>query len=252
MPELLRQHHEHRGPADRGGPLRPATRRGAEHRSSSSLPTTANTPGRMAIMSGKILTCYEEAFHVPLIVVDPTGRFAGDIDTVRTGLTSSVDMLPFLVSLGHNGSRDWMTGDLAAIYGKRHDMVPMLRSAASAGPALSSSRDRRARPGEASLTMRAPCISPAIRTHRPSWRPIRPGTHGPGQIEPENDGAGVLRLQHPGGHAELTNTPQDPRAQQMANPLLNDSSLTNFGHPCPGGMAPPRPFPRPLGCCSTG
>jgi uncharacterized sulfatase len=35
-------------------------------------------------------------------------------------------MVPLLVSLGHNGSRDWMTGELAAIYGKRHDIVPML------------------------------------------------------------------------------------------------------------------------------
>ena len=98
--------------------------------------------GAHGIMSGKILTCYEEAFHVPLIVVDPTGRFAGDIDTVRTELTSSVDMVPLLVSLGHNGSRDWMTGELAAHLRQtpRHGADAAVGQ--GAGTALSSSRNR--------------------------------------------------------------------------------------------------------------
>src|SRR3954463_11706816 len=91
--------------------------------------------GAHGFVAGKILSCYEEAFHVPLVVVDPSGRFTGDIDTGRTQLTSSVDMVPLMVSLGHKGSWDWMTGDLAAIYGGGDDIGPRAASAAARGPA---------------------------------------------------------------------------------------------------------------------
>jgi uncharacterized sulfatase len=89
--------------------------------------------GAHGFVAGKAGSVYEEAFHVPLSIVDPTSRFGGDIAAERTGLTSSVDMLPLLVSLGHGGSRDWMTRDLAQIYGSRHDMLAMLRSASAPG-----------------------------------------------------------------------------------------------------------------------
>ncbi len=89
--------------------------------------------GAHGFVSGKIGTVYEEAFHVPLIVVDPSGRFTADIDPPRTGLTSSVDVLPLLVSLGHGGSRAWLTSILGQIYGERHDLLPMLRSSQAAG-----------------------------------------------------------------------------------------------------------------------
>ena len=89
--------------------------------------------GAHGFVSGKAGTCYEEVFNVPLIVFDPTGRFTGDIPTIRTGLSSSVDVLRMLVSLGHNGSQSWLTGDLAAIYGQRLNLLPMLQSAGAPG-----------------------------------------------------------------------------------------------------------------------
>jgi arylsulfatase A-like enzyme len=85
--------------------------------------------GAHGLLQGKMMTIYEEAWHIPLVVVDPSGRFTGDIDDIRMGLTSSVDLLPMLVTLGNLGSTDWMSSDdLAAIYGQRHDMVSMLKS----------------------------------------------------------------------------------------------------------------------------
>src|SRR5215472_221115 len=63
--------------------------------------------------------------------IDPSGRSTGDIPVPRTGLSSSVDILPLLVSLGYNGSPSWMTGDLAAIYGKRLNLLRMLKSASA-------------------------------------------------------------------------------------------------------------------------
>ncbi|MBV9747405.1 MAG: sulfatase-like hydrolase/transferase [Acetobacteraceae bacterium] len=89
--------------------------------------------GAHGFVSGKIGTLYDEAFHVPLIVVDPSGRFTADIGPPRTGLTSSVDVLPLLVSLGYGGSRSWLTGTLGQIYAERHDLLPMLQSSQAAG-----------------------------------------------------------------------------------------------------------------------
>jgi arylsulfatase A-like enzyme len=89
--------------------------------------------GAHGFVSGKAGSCYDEVYNVPLIVYDPTGRFTGDIENIRTGLTSSVDMLPMLVSLGYNGSSSWMTPRLRQIYGRRHDLLPMLQSADAVG-----------------------------------------------------------------------------------------------------------------------
>ncbi len=89
--------------------------------------------GAHGLLQGKLGTVYEEAWRIPLIVADPSRRFTGDIDTIRTGLASSVDLLPLLVSLGNNGARDWMQGHLADIYGSRLDMISMLKSAHAPG-----------------------------------------------------------------------------------------------------------------------
>jgi arylsulfatase A-like enzyme len=84
-------------------------------------------------LTGKTGSLYDEAYHVPLIVSDPTGQFTADIDTPRTGLTSSVDFLPMLVGLGNRGSTEWQTGDLAALYRNRLDLIAMLQSADAPG-----------------------------------------------------------------------------------------------------------------------
>ena len=90
--------------------------------------------GAHGFVQGKLATVYEEAWHIPLIVVDPTGRITGDIGSIRHGLTSSVDLSTMLVSIGNNGSRDWMMqGNLEEIYGARHDMIAMLKSANAPG-----------------------------------------------------------------------------------------------------------------------
>jgi arylsulfatase A-like enzyme len=89
--------------------------------------------GAHGLLQGKIGTVYEEAWHVPLIVVDPSNRYTGAIDTIRTGLTSHVDFSTLLVSIGNLGTRDWMTGNLARIYRDRHDMISMLKSANAPG-----------------------------------------------------------------------------------------------------------------------
>lgn len=89
--------------------------------------------GAHGIVAGKIGTCYEEAYHVPLIVVDPSGRFTSHENQIRTGLTSTVDLLRLFVTLGHKGSESWLTGDMRALYGQRHNLLSMLKSPKAPG-----------------------------------------------------------------------------------------------------------------------
>ncbi len=89
--------------------------------------------GAHGLLSGKICTAYDEAWHVPLIVADPGGRFTAHTDVERAQLTSSADFMPMLVSLASGGSRSWMRGHLAEIYGQRLDMIPLLRNPRAAG-----------------------------------------------------------------------------------------------------------------------
>jgi arylsulfatase A-like enzyme len=191
--------------------------------------------GAHGFVSGKILTCYEEAYHVPLIVADPSHRFTGDIDTVRTDLTSSVDMLPLLVGLGNMGSRDWMTGNLAGIYGSRHDMVPMLRSDSAPGRRYVLLATDELIPADLNYND-APLHIAALRTKSAKlgtyakWTPT--GEIEPGTMELEFYDYGTRK-----GIAELSSDPDDPRAQQMLNRLLNNLIPSELRAPLPGGLA---------------
>jgi len=77
---------------------------------------------------------YDEAIRVPLVVYDPTKyAFTGDTSTVRTKLTSHLDLVPMLMSFAYNGGFSWMKGDYATLYGQRFNMFPLLKSAKAPG-----------------------------------------------------------------------------------------------------------------------
>lgn len=80
-------------------------------------------------LHGKGFSAYEESSHVPLYVYDPTGQFipTGQRGTVRTGLTSHVDILPLLMTLA-GGGNDWRTLPQYAHLAGRADLAAMLRS----------------------------------------------------------------------------------------------------------------------------
>jgi arylsulfatase A-like enzyme len=94
--------------------------------------------GAHGFVQGKMGTVYEEAWRVPLIVFDPSGRFTGQVHQIRSGFVSSVDLSTLLVSIGNNGSRDWMNNKflgvpLSEIYRNRLDVIPMLQSVDAPG-----------------------------------------------------------------------------------------------------------------------
>jgi uncharacterized sulfatase len=190
--------------------------------------------GAHGFVAGKVGGCYEEPFHIPLIVVDPSGRFTGDVDTVRTGLTSSVDMLAFLVSLGYNGSRAWMTGQLAQIYGQRHDMVSMLRSASAPGrPYVLLATDELV-PGYFFYDGVPPLHVAAVRTQDAKLGTYSTWNPATGRIEPGSTQVEFYDYGTPEGILELVSNPQDPRARPLLNQLLNDLIPNELRAPLPG------------------
>ena len=89
--------------------------------------------GSHGFVAGKMGTVYQEALHVPLVVRDFTGRFATETQVAREQLTSSVDLMRLLVTLGHGGSSNWISGDLAELYSTRHDLLSVVKSKTAPG-----------------------------------------------------------------------------------------------------------------------
>jgi uncharacterized sulfatase len=186
--------------------------------------------GAHGFLSGKVGSFYDEAFHVPLVVVDPRGKLTGDIETVRHGLTSSVDMLTLLVSLGYGGSRAWLTGQLAAIYGRRHDMLPMLRSAKAPGrPYVLLASDELVA-GYFNF-LEAPLHLVGLRTKDFKLGLYTDWRSGTTIIDRSTIQTEFYDYATKRGRAELDSTPDDPRAAR-AGCCSTGSSRTSCAHRC--------------------
>lgn len=83
-------------------------------------------------LRGKGGAAYEEAIRVPLVVSDPRGKLAAAPQKVRTGLTSSVDVAPLLLSIA-TGSGDWRRDSHYAHLAGRHDIAAMLEDPSAPG-----------------------------------------------------------------------------------------------------------------------
>jgi uncharacterized sulfatase len=191
--------------------------------------------GAHGFVAGKVGSCYEEPFHIPLIVVDPSGRFTDEIDSVRTGLTSSVDVLSLLVSLGYQGSRSWMTGDLATIYGGRHDMVPMLRSASAPGRPYVLLATDEVVPGYYIFNEAPPHVA-AVRTATAKLGTYSKWDLVTGEIVSGSTEVEFYDYGTPQGAAELVSTPDDPQAKILLNSLLDDLIPNELRAPLPGAF----------------
>jgi arylsulfatase A-like enzyme len=194
--------------------------------------------GAHGFVSNKVGSCYEEVYNVPLMVVDPTGRFTDDISTIRTGLTSSVDILPLLVSLGYSGSRSWLTGDLVQIYGGRHDLLPMLKSASAAGrPYVVFTTDETA--PQLYNFNNSPVHITGVRTPDgklgvyANWQPGTTNIAFDKTLETE-----YYDYATPDGRAELDNTKNQAAARQLYQQLVNDILPNELRAPLPSIYAP--------------
>ena len=196
--------------------------------------------GAHGFVSGKAGSAYDEVFNVPLIVVDPTGHFTGDIKTIRTGLTSSVDILPMLVSLGFSGSDSWMTPILQQIYGQRHDLLPMLKSKNAAGrPYVVFSTDEftpqvynfNDSPGHV-IAVRTPTAKLGMYAN---WVKNTTNIAFDNTLEFE-----YYNYSTAGGRAETDNTydPKNPAVQALYNQLVNSILPNELRAPLPSIFVP--------------
>ncbi len=78
---------------------------------------------------------YEEGIRVPLIVNDPRGRLNAAPAVERTGLTSSVDIAPLLLTIA-TGSNAWRNDSHYGHLAGRHDVASMLTDPTAPGRAL--------------------------------------------------------------------------------------------------------------------
>jgi uncharacterized sulfatase len=193
--------------------------------------------GAHGFLAGKIGTLYDEAWHVPLIVADPSGRFTAHTDVRRTQLTSSVDFAPMLATLGNKGSRSWMTGDLARIYGKRLDLVTLLRDPNAAGRDHVLFATDELIPDTMNY-LRAPIHVLGVRT-----ADAKLGTYShwvPGTTQPI---LATMELEFydyatPEGRAETLSTPDDPRAKALLQALLQRYVPLQMEAPLPPSLRP--------------
>ena len=177
--------------------------------------------GAHGFVSGKVGSVYNEAYHVPLIVVDPSGRFTADTSTIREGLTSSVDVMPMLVSLGHKGSRDWITPEMARPYASRHDMIPMLRSAGSAGRPYVLLVDDEQVPNIYNFND-APSHIIGLRTPHGKLGVYAKWLKGTTKIDRASIETEFYGYETEGGRAETDNTPDHPEAIKLRQALLDE------------------------------
>jgi uncharacterized sulfatase len=175
--------------------------------------------GAHGFLAGKLGTSYDEAWHVPMVVADPSGRFTRHVDVPRQQLTSSVDLMPMLVSLGNGGSRSWMKGRLREIYGHRLDLVALLLNPRAAG------RDHLVFATDEIVPVtlnyiHAPIHILGVQTHEAklcTYSHWAPGTASPVLTGMELE---FYDYATPAGRAEMLSTPNDPRAKRLAKQLF--------------------------------
>jgi arylsulfatase A-like enzyme len=83
-------------------------------------------------LRGKGAGVYEECIRVPLVVKDLRGRLVGAPATSRTGLTSSVDVAPLLLTIATD-SNMWRKDSHYAHLAGRHDIAKMLTDPTAPG-----------------------------------------------------------------------------------------------------------------------
>ncbi|RZU40586.1 sulfatase-like hydrolase/transferase [Edaphobacter modestus] len=193
--------------------------------------------GAHGILQGKLATVYEECIHIPLIVMDPSGRFTGDTNTIRTGLCSSVDLLKMLVTLGNKGSTDWLnSNNYAQIYGQRHDMYSMLKSRWAPGRPYHLFATDEIAPDFFNFN-NSPTNVLGLRTDDTklgvyaNWRPLTT------TIDPSTVQLEFYDYSTKAGRLELDNKPNDNRAEGGYNELTQNLIPNELQQILPGSLA---------------
>lgn len=192
--------------------------------------------GSHGMLQGKEGNVYEEALRVPLVVRDFTGRYAADAEIMRNQLSSSIDLMPFLVTLGNGGSSSWIQGDLATLYGSRHDLLNIVR-------------DRNAVGREYAVYTTDEYVNPLLNfngapTHILALMQANTklGLYGHWvnhtvQLSPLGRELEFYDHSTPSGKLELDNEPGDPRVPPSLNRLLSEILPGEIRKPLPPSLS---------------
>jgi arylsulfatase A-like enzyme len=164
-------------------------------------------------MRGKGAAAYDEALRVPFIVRDFRDALAAAPSQPRTGLTSSADVTPLLLSIA-TGSDAWRREPRYAHIAHRHDMAAMLTDPAAPGrPFVLHATDEIVTEFAIELySARAPLHVTAIRTPSAkyalysNWKPHSNTIVAAGQESELYDYAtpgGVMELDNRAGASDL-------------------------------------------------
>jgi uncharacterized sulfatase len=183
-------------------------------------------------LQGKGGTVYKECIQVPLIVADFTGRYVRASETDRSQLTSSVDLLPLLVSLARGGT-GWMESDeWAPVYGNRAKLFDILKDPSAPGRQYALHTTDEVIP-ETNNYLRAPEHTIGVVAEAGKL-----GTYAfwkEGTSDPETLGLEVEYYDYtvPNGYLELQNTPDSPAALELRRMLFDQLIETELQAPLP-------------------
>jgi arylsulfatase A-like enzyme len=189
-------------------------------------------------MRGKGASAYEEAIRVPLYVHDPRGVVAKAVSTPRTGLTSSVDVVPLLLSIA-SGSSHWRRESTLAHLAERHDLAAMCQKPAAPGRdwILHATDEDVTEFASQPYAANAPRHVVAIRTPQAklgvysNWQP--------GSTEPESSGQQfeVYDYSTPAGQMEIENLAgRSPLQEQLLSLLYQQALPGELHQPLPSRL----------------
>jgi len=143
-----------------------------------------------------------------------------------------VDLSTLFVSLGYNGSRKWLRGPLADIYGSRLDLLSMLQSADAPGrPYVLYATDEIA-PSFFNFT-HSPTHVLGLRTPESKLGVYANWLRGSSRIDPSSAQLEFYDYSTANGRLELENLSEDPRSRSQFGELLSQIIPNELQKPLP-------------------
>jgi len=137
------------------------------------------------------------------------------------GLTSSVDFMPMLVTIGNKGSTSWMTPELQQIYSLRHDMIAMLKSKDAPGRSFVLHATDEIAPGYFNINSE-PTHVLGIRTDEYKFGVTADWFEKTSKIDPVTSQYEFYDYSTEKGQMELENKLTDPRAAEALLSLMHN------------------------------
>jgi len=189
-------------------------------------------------LRGKGASAYEEGIRVPLIVNDPRQKLTAHPSTVRSQLTSSVDVAPLLLTIA-TGSNAWRGDPRYAHLADRADLAAILADPTAAGrPYIVHATDEiETEFADEPYAAGAPLHVTAIRT--PAAKLATYANWAPGRMAPMSTGEQSelydYRTRH--GRLELENLAGRSPLEKSMRQLLDRAIHDELQAPLPGHLA---------------